>query len=301
MSFVVYRAPDPSTQPKPQTPLPDFTPDFAPEPEPSPAHPKPQVRRTLGAFASRPSGEMPAIQKPLIHRPPMQRPPMQGQSAQMPSVQARPVVRLTSPRTATAGAKPKPAVAAQPTTGDYLRLAAFALAGGIIATLYVVLPLMVTLHAALPFLPSGLALFVLALVVVALGEFAVVRVLLRTTPQRQVVEVPRRAPAFSSPIGFDVELSVVDGDEGPREFPSLGRGIPAGPDRMILRVGSARWRDHQGPVALSAYLPGRVVYAQATILRAEDAPARGRQQCILHLRLFGMSPEDERLYRAALA
>jgi hypothetical protein len=204
-----------------------------------------------------------------------------------------------------AGAVPKPAVAAQPTTVDYLRLAAFALAGGIIATLYVVLPLMATLHAALPFLPSGIALFVLALVVVALGEFAVVRVLLRTTPQhqaqRQAIEVPRRAPAFSSPIGFDVELSVVDGDEGPREFPSLGRGIPAGPDRMILRVGSARWRDHQGPVALSAYLPGRVVYAQATILRAEDATARGRQQCILHLRLFGMSSEDERLYRATLA
>jgi hypothetical protein len=300
MSFVVHRAPNPAEPLRPTTPPPDSSEDFASASEPHPARPMPHAQRTLGVFASLPSGQMPVARKPFAPPPPQHDQTAHGQYAQVPSVQARPPVRATAPRVMPAISTPEPR-ATQTTTGDYLRLAAFALAGGVIATLYVVLPLMVALHAALPFLPSGIALFALALAVVALGELGVVRVLLRTTPKPQAVEVPRRAPAFSSPIGFDVELSVADGGDGPHDFPSLGRGIPAGPDRMILRVGSARWRDHHGPIALSAYLPQHVVYAQATILHAEDAPVQGRPQCILHLRLFGMSPEDERLYRAVLA
>ena len=101
------------------------------------------------------------------------------------------------------------------------------------------------------------------------------------------------------PVGdhFDVELSALDGDEGMRGFPALGRGIPLGPDLLLVRVGSARWRDYGGPVAVSAYLPQHVVYAQATILRTEDAPVQGRAQFVLHLHLSGMSAEDARTYR----
>ncbi len=236
-----------------------------PPPASRPVNAQPRIAPTLGAYAALPS-------RPMVAAP-------------------RAAPKVTAPirqEVAPTGA------------ADILRLAAFMLAGAAVVALYVVLPLTGMLHSAIPSVPNGIVPLLLALTLVALGEVAVIRVLVRTTPQRHVVEAPRRrAPAFTGPLGFDVELSA--GEEGSREFPSVGRGIPAGPDLLIVRVGSARWRDHQGPIALSAYLPQRVVYAEATILRAEDAPAQGRPQCILHLRLSGMSPEDEQNYRALLA
>lgn len=216
-----------------------------------------------------------------------------------PASQQRPAAPLSRPMLRVAPLQSSRA--AKPTPGEIARLAAFALAGGLVAMLYVVLPLVVTLRAALPFLANGVILFLVALALVALGEFAVVRILLRTTPPRAATEAPRRAPAFTGPFGFDVEVSDITGGAGVREFPSLGRGIPVGADLLLVRVGSDRWRDHQGHVALKAYLPGHLMRARAQILRAEDAPVHGRAQCVLHLRLVAMSAEDERHYRAALS
>jgi len=266
MSFVVYRAPNPSTKPKPPTNTSVVTPPSVPAmPRPAPAlrpAPRPGARAPLAPW------------------------PAQTASRPMPAV-ATPA----SPKVAF------PTAAREISPGNIARLAGFVALGLIVAALYVILPLTVTLRAALPALSNGVVLVILALALVALGEVAVVRVLLRTTPPRQTVVAPRRAPAFSGPFGFDVELSALDADEGLRGFPSLGRGISAGPDLLIVRVGSARWRDYHGPVEVSAYLPHHVIYVRAQILRAEDAPVQGRPQCVLHLRLLDMSPEDARYYR----
>jgi hypothetical protein len=199
----------------------------------------------------------------------------------------------------TAAPSPTPG-AARPTARDLARLAGYLLGAGVVATLYLFIPLIVALHAALPSLPYGVVLLVLALALASLGEVAIVRILRRTSPQRETAVTPRqRAHAYSGPADFDVEISAVPGDERAHEFPSVGRGIPSGRDEMVVRVGSARWRDYRGDVALKAYLPTGVMRVRAQIVRAEDVPMRGRPQCVLHLRLVAMHPDDSQRFFAA--
>ena len=169
----------------------------------------------------------------------------------------------------------------------YVRLAGFALlalAAIATVTLYLLIPLMVTLRAALP---NGVVLFLVAIGLLALGEGMVVRVLIHTSPQRAAAPAQSRArrQAFSGPTAFDVELRPLNGGIGRREFPALGRAIAAGPDELVVRVGSGRWRNYRGHVDITAYLESETVSARAQIQRAEEIAVRGRMQCVLHLRL----------------
>jgi hypothetical protein len=210
---------------------------------------------------------------------------------------APPQVKTAQVQTAAPPATPG---APRPTVRDLARLAGYLLGAGVVAALYLFIPLMVALHAALPSLPYGVLLLVLALALAALGEVAIVRILRRTSPQRETALAPRqRAHAYSGPADFDVELSAIPGDERGPAFPAVGRGIPAGRDEMVVRVGSARWRDYRGDVALKAYLSTGVMRVRAKIERAEDVPMRGRPQCVLHLRIVAMRPDDSQRYFTA--
>lgn len=177
----------------------------------------------------------------------------------------------------------------------YVRLAGFALlalAAVATVTLYLLIPLMVTLRAELP---NGVALFLVALALLALGEGMVVRVLIHTSPQRAAAPAQsrERRQAFSGPAAFDVELRPLNVGIGRREFPALGRAIAAGPDELVVRVGSGRWRNYRGHVDITAYLASATVSARAQIQRAEEIAVRGRMQCVLHLRLIAEEPEAE--------
>jgi hypothetical protein len=170
----------------------------------------------------------------------------------------------------------------------YVRLAGLALlALGAVAAvaLYLLIPLMVTLRAELP---NGIVLFLVALGLLALGECLVVRVLIHTSPQHASAPAQsrERRQAFTGPTTFDVELRPLTVSIRQREFPALGRGIAAGPDELVVRVGSGRWRNYRGHVDVTAYLASATISARAKIQRAEEVAVRGRMQCVLHLRLI---------------
>src|SRR5690348_14840257 len=89
----------------------------------------------------------------------------------------------------------------------YVRLVGFALlalAAAATITLYLLVPLMVTLRAELS---NGVVLFLVALALLALGEGLVIRVLIHTSPQRAAAPARsrERRQAFSGPSAFDVE------------------------------------------------------------------------------------------------
>jgi hypothetical protein len=170
----------------------------------------------------------------------------------------------------------------------YVRLAGLALlALGAVTTvaLYLLIPLMVTLRAEVP---NGILLFLVALGLLALGESLVVRILIHTSPQRAAAPAQSRArrQAFTGPSTFDVELRPLNVSIRRREFPALGRAVAAGPDELVVRVGSGRWRNYRGHVDLTAYLASATISARAKIQRAEEIAVRGRVQCVLHLRLI---------------
>ena len=83
-----------------------------------------------------------------------------------------------------------------------------------------------------------------------------------------------------------MELRPLNAGIGRREFPALGRAIAAGPDELVVRVGSGRWRNFRGHVELTAYLASATVSARAKVQRAEEIAVHGRMQCVLHLRLI---------------
>lgn len=177
------------------------------------------------------------------------------------------------------------------------RLVGYSLLALVTVTLYLVIPLMVTLRS---LVPNGLALVVLVILVIALGEWVIVRVLVQTSPQRETAAQPReRRQAFSGPAAFDVDIRPWVTGIARRELPSIGRALAAGPDELVVRVGSTRWRNYRGVVNLTAFLPSKTLTAKARILRAEDVSVRGRVQCVLHLRLIGISQEDEHTLLAA--
>jgi hypothetical protein len=177
----------------------------------------------------------------------------------------------------------------------YVRLAGFALlalAAAATVTFYLLIPLMVTLRAVLP---NGVVLFLVALGLLALGEGLVIRVLIHTSPQRAAAPARsrERRQAFSGPTAFDVELRPLNAGIGRREFPALGRAIAAGPDELVVRVGSGRWRNYRGLVDVTAYLASATVSARAQLQRAEEITVRGRMQCVLHLRLIAEMREGK--------
>lgn len=171
------------------------------------------------------------------------------------------------------------------------RLSGYALLALVTVTLYLIIPLMVTLRG---LIANGVALAVLAILLIALGEWVILRVLVQTSPQRETATQPReRRQAFSGPAAFDVDIRPWVTGMARRELPSIGRALAAGPDELVVRVGSSRWRNYRGVVNLTAFLPTKTLTAKARILRAEDVSVRGRMQCVLHLRLIGISQEDE--------